>query len=120
MATEPIRKIVLKDGVIRYRCVVDVGRSPATGKRRQITYTAATIRVAKEWIAKARVETTNGTLVHRERVTLREYLDGWLAGLNHLKPSTHQNYDDALKVVREELGRRLTEPSFREAMAYVQ
>ena len=107
MATEPIRKITLKDGAIRYRCVVDIGRSPSTGKRQQITYTAATMRAAKEWVAKTRVATTNGTLVRRERITVKEYLDQWLAGLNHLKPSTRQNYDDALKVVRDALGRRL-------------
>ncbi len=35
---EPIRKITLKDGTVRYRLVVDVGRDE-NGRRQQITRT---------------------------------------------------------------------------------
>jgi hypothetical protein len=34
-----IEKIKLKSGKVRYRAVVDIGRDPLTGKRRQKTIT---------------------------------------------------------------------------------
>lgn len=36
---DPIKRIELKDGTVRYRFVIDIGRDPETGKRRQLTRT---------------------------------------------------------------------------------
>ena len=32
---DPIKKITLKDGTVRYRFVVDIGRDPETGSRQR-------------------------------------------------------------------------------------
>lgn len=37
--SDPIKKITLKDGTVRYRFVVDIGRDPETDKRQQKTFT---------------------------------------------------------------------------------
>lgn len=34
-----VKEVLLKDGTVRYRFVVDVGRDPETGRRRQLTRT---------------------------------------------------------------------------------
>jgi hypothetical protein len=44
--SDPIKKIALKDGTVRYRFVVDIGRDPETGKRQQKTFTFDTKREA--------------------------------------------------------------------------
>ena len=44
---DPIKKIELKDGTTRYRFVIDIGRDPATGKRRQLTKTYGTKKEAR-------------------------------------------------------------------------
>jgi hypothetical protein len=48
---EPIRKITLKDGTVRYRLVVDIG-TDEHGKRKQITRTSSKRR-APSWPASA-------------------------------------------------------------------
>jgi hypothetical protein len=47
MGTEPIRKITLSDGSVRYRVVVDAGRK-LDGSRAQRTSTHRTRREARE------------------------------------------------------------------------
>ena len=44
---EPINKITLKDGSVRYRLVVDIGRDEH-GRRKQLTRTFDTRREARE------------------------------------------------------------------------
>jgi hypothetical protein len=44
---EPINKVTLKDGSIRYRLVVDIGRDER-GRRKQLTRTFDTRREARE------------------------------------------------------------------------
>ncbi len=61
--TEPIRKITLAGGRTRYRCVLDTGRDPATGRRKQVTTTTDTLRDARTWLAATRVQVTAGTFV---------------------------------------------------------
>ena len=46
MAREPIKKITLKSGEVRYRFVTDAPRG-SDGKRRQITHTFDTMREAR-------------------------------------------------------------------------
>jgi len=105
--TEPIRKITLAGGKTRYRCVVDVGIDPATGKRKQVTKTFDTQKEAKAWLAITRVDVGKGTFVGRDRTTVGEYLSAWVAGRTDVKPATHYNYENALKIPTTVLGGRL-------------
>jgi integrase len=103
---EPIRKITLQDGTVRYRLVVDVPRD-ADGKRRQVTHTYATKKEAQNALANIRVESGTGRYVRPGKTTLGEYLDGWLAATSRgLEPGTVRSYQDALRVPRELLGHR--------------
>lgn len=47
VAREPIKKITLKSGEVRYRFVTDAPRGP-DGKRRQVTHTFDTLREARD------------------------------------------------------------------------
>ncbi len=53
---EPINKITLKDGSVRYRLVVDIGRDEH-GRRKQLTRTFDTRREAREELSRIRHET---------------------------------------------------------------
>ena len=101
--TEPIRKLTTKDGAVRYRVVVDVGRKP-DGKRAQRTATFARRKEAVAWLATTRQSVNTGGYVAPARTTLAEHMDGWLAGRRGLRPATLRNYSDALRPVRELLG----------------
>ena len=103
---EPIKKITLKDGTIRYRIVVDVGRD-ASGKRKQLTRTFDTRREAREELSGIRHETNLGTYVRPSKETVNAYLDSYLKGATRgRRASTRRNYQDALRPVRERLGMR--------------
>jgi hypothetical protein len=103
---EPIKKIRLKDGTIRYRLVVDIG-SDENGRRKQLTRTFDTRRDAREELSRVRHETNLGTYVKPSKETVNAYLDGYLKGATRdLRASTKRNYEDALWPVRERLGTR--------------
>jgi hypothetical protein len=103
---EPIKRITLKDGSVRYRLVVDMGRDES-GRRKQLTRTFDTQREARDELARIRHETNLGTYVRPSRETVSSYLDGYLKGATRgLRASTKRNYEDALQPVRERLGTR--------------
>ena len=103
---EPINKVALKDGSIRYRLVVDIGRHE-NGRRKQLTRTFDTRREAREELSRIRHETNLGTYVKPSKETVNSYLDGYLKGATRgLRASTKRNYEDALQPVRERLGTR--------------
>src|SRR5262249_13830336 len=103
---EPVNKITLKDGSVRYRLVVDVGRDKS-GKRKQLTRTFDTQREARDELARIRHETNLGIYVRPSLETVNSYLDGYLKGaLRGRRASTRRNYADALLPVRERLGTR--------------
>jgi len=104
---DPIKKIELKGGAARYRFVVDVGRDPDTGRRKQLTQTFDTKREAKAEYARIRHETDRGTFVRPTSVTVDEYLDTWLASATRdVEKATAANYRDAMLPVRDRLGGR--------------
>jgi integrase len=105
--SEPIRKITLGGGKIRYRCVVDIGYDPSTRQRKQLTKTFNTKKEGQAWLASIRVDVAKGTLIGRDRSTLSDYLADWLAGRTDVKPSTRDNYENALKIPMKKLGGRL-------------
>jgi len=103
---EPIHKITLKDGTVRYRLVVDIGRDE-NGKRKQLTRTLDTQREARDELSKVRHETNLGTYVKPSKETVNAHLDSYLKGATRgRRASTKRNYHDALRPVRERLGTR--------------
>ena len=66
---EPIRKIELKDGTVRYRLVVDIGHDE-NGKRQQITRTYDKLKEARTELSRIRHETDQGTYVKPSEITV--------------------------------------------------
>ena len=103
---EPIRKIELKDGTVRYRLVVDIGRDE-NGKRQQITRTFDKLKEARAELSRIRHETDQGTYVKPSEITVNDYLDEYLVGATRgRRESTKVSYRDAFRPVRERLGAR--------------
>lgn len=106
--SDPIRKIELKDGRVRYRFVVDIGRDPADdNKRKQLTKTFGTLREAKAERARIISESSQGTFVRPRKLTVDAYLAEYLEGATrNVRPSTRRSYSDALAPARSRLGAR--------------
>lgn len=103
---DPIKRIVLKDGSVRYRFVIDIGPTPA-GKRRQKTFTFDRKRDAQNEYARIRSEVGRGTFVAPAAMTVAELLDQYLAhACRDVEEGTAANYRDALLPVRNRLGDR--------------
>lgn len=103
---EPIRKVTLKDGTMRYRLVVDVGRDQH-GRRKQITRTYDRLKDARAELSRIRHETDRGTYVRPTTETVNAYIDEYLKGATRgRRASTARNYRDAFRPVRERLGDR--------------
>lgn len=103
---EPIRKVTLADGTVRYRLVVDVGKDDS-GKRRQLTRTFDKQKDARAELSRIRHQQDAGTYVQRSKLTLNQYLDEYLIGATRdRRESTKSNYRHALKPVRDRLGER--------------
>jgi integrase len=103
---EPIRKITLADGSVRYRLVVDIGHDEV-GRRKQLTRTYDRMKDARAELSRIRHQTTEGTYVQPSKITVSQYLDEYLAGATRdRRESTKANYRDALKPVRARLGDR--------------
>jgi integrase len=100
---EPIRKIRMIDGTVRYRVVVSVGRT-MEGRRAQKTSTHRTLRDARDWLSSVRAGIAGEDHVAPGRLKLNDHLDIWLAGKRNLRPSTRRGYRDALKPVQRALG----------------
>ncbi|MEV0091186.1 tyrosine-type recombinase/integrase [Streptomyces sp. NPDC050738] len=91
---------------MRYRFVVDAGRDPETGKRRQLTRTFATLREAKAAYASITHRRYEGTLVAPNSITVDEWLDLWIAKkAEDLEETTISSYVATLDRVRSKLGR---------------
>jgi hypothetical protein len=73
--SDPVKKITLKDGTVRYRFVVDIGRDPETDKRQQKTFTFDTRREARAEYDKIRHQSNEGTYIRPTKVTVSEYLN---------------------------------------------
>jgi integrase len=103
--SDPIKKIALKAGTVRYRFVVDIGRDPETGKRQQKTFTSDTKREARAEYDKIRHETNQSTYIKPTKITVSEYLNEWMEGATRrLRDSSKRSYFDALRPAHERLG----------------
>jgi hypothetical protein len=103
---EPIRKIELKDGTVRYRLVVDIGQDE-NGKRQQLTRTFDKLKEARAELSRIRHETDQGTYVKPSELTVDEYLDEYFKGATRgRRESTKASYRYAFLPVRDRLGAR--------------
>ncbi|MFG2544348.1 tyrosine recombinase XerC [Streptomyces sp. NPDC048594] len=92
-------------GRTRYRAVVDIGRDPATGKRKQLTITKPTAKEVKAEIARLAHKRDAGTLVAPSKVTLGEWLDEWLERkARDVESTTIAKYRLMTTGLREQLG----------------
>jgi integrase len=101
---EPIRKIMMANGSVRYRLVVDIGQGDG-GKRRQLTRTFDKLKEARTELGRIRHQTADGTYVRPSKITVNEYLDEYLVGATRgRRESTKVCYRNALQPVRDRLG----------------
>jgi integrase len=122
---DPIKKITLRDGTVRYRTVVDIGLAPKkdkttgevivnpdTGKpvmqRKQLTVTKDTKKEATAERARLLHQRSAGTLVAPSKTTVNELLDTWLkSATRDVEEGTRSNYDSAIRPAREYLGHKV-------------
>lgn len=105
--SDPIKRIELADGSVRYRFVVDIGRDPATNRRRQKTHTFDRKREAQAEYARIKHETTKGIYVAPADTSVNTLLDDYLTqACRDVEAGTASNYRHALLPVRERLGER--------------
>ncbi|MDN3023814.1 site-specific integrase [Streptomyces sp. S.PB5] len=102
---DPIKKITLASGKVRYRFVIDVGLNPDTGKRKQVTGTFDTVTEAKNEYARLRHERAAGTLVVPSKMTMAHLVNAWLKEATvDVEAATKRSYEDAMRYVRTRLG----------------
>lgn len=103
---DPVKKVVLKNGTVRWRTVVDVGRD-ADGKRKQLTITRPT--KAEVLAERARIlhQRSAGTLVVPSKTTVAELVEAWLkTATRDVEDATKRSYEDAMRYVRTHLGHK--------------
>ncbi|WP_435270612.1 tyrosine-type recombinase/integrase [Streptomyces sp. 1222.5] len=121
--SDPIKKITLPSGKVRYRFVIDVGRDES-GKRKQLTVTKGTKKEAQEEYARIVHQKASGSFVPPNKMTVAELLTTWLEKkAKHLEESTIQGYRNALVHVAEYLGhirvQELTEDDVESMVAWL-
>ena len=91
--------------------ILDVGRDPATGKRRQRWKGGYKTRKAAEAaLRELMAEVDQGTYVVRSSVTLADYLTDWLETVRpRLRPTTWNSYRIAAERVAKSLGNTLVQ-----------
>ncbi len=94
-----MRGSVVKRGKT-YSVVLDVGRDPQTGKRRQKWHSGyRTKREAEAALAELVGNVNRGTYVERTRQTLNEFVDDWLTAIEPtVRPATHYSYARNLRL----------------------
>lgn len=101
--TDPIKRVELKDGRVRYRFVIDVGQKP-DGRRDQKTYTYDSLKEARAERARIIADRAKGTFVRPQKTTVAEMIDAWLAGKRNLGKGTRRTYTDSLKHAKDHIG----------------
>lgn len=122
---DPIKKITLQGGKVRYRFVVDVGSvpkkdkatgevvvNPVTGKpvmqRKQLTVTKDTKKEAVAEYGRIQHQKATGTFVVPSKTTVAELVEMWLkAACRDVERATARSYEDAMRYVRTHLGEKL-------------
>ncbi|MFD7541614.1 MULTISPECIES: tyrosine recombinase XerC [unclassified Streptomyces] len=92
-------------GRTRYRAVVDIGRDPTTGKRKQVTITKSTAKDVKAEVARLTHERDTGALIMRRKITVSEWTTEWFARkAEDIEENTKHNYTMQLDHIRRHLG----------------
>jgi integrase len=98
------KRVVLRDGTVRWRTVVDAGRDE-NGKRIQITITRDTKTEVKNERDRILHQRAAGTLIAPNKITLGEWLDQWLEyKLRDVEETTIRTYRLALVHIYDRLG----------------
>ncbi|MDF2712329.1 MAG: integrase family protein [Nonomuraea muscovyensis] len=112
------KRIVLANGKVRYRLMVDAGRDE-NGKRIQLTVTRDTAKECRAERDRIAHERAAGTFIAPNKITLAEWLDQWLEYKRRdVEETTIRSYRLALVHVYEQLGhvrlQELTEDQVRD------
>lgn len=98
------KRIVLQDGTVRYRTVVDAGRDE-NGKRIQLTITRDTKKEVLAERSRIIAERSSGTFIAPSKITLGEWLDTWLEYKQRdVEETTIRTYRLALVHIYDRLG----------------
>ncbi|WP_327727115.1 tyrosine-type recombinase/integrase [Streptomyces sp. NBC_00487] len=121
--SDPIKKITLTDGTVRYRFVTDGSRRP-DGKRRQVRKTFNTKKEARDELARIRHQSRTGEYVSPEKITVGQWVDTWLKGATvDVEKNTLRSYTYALAPVKDLYGdmrlQRLTEEDMDELVSWM-
>ncbi|HEY9409917.1 MAG TPA: site-specific integrase [Jiangellaceae bacterium] len=104
--SESIKKVTLKNGKVRYRTVVDVGRDVG-GKRKQLTITKDTRTEVRDERARILHQRSAGTLVPPNKLTVNGLVDIWLnSATRDVELATKRSYEDAMRYVQTHLGEK--------------
>ncbi|MCC0099445.1 site-specific integrase [Streptomyces flavotricini] len=102
--SDPVKKITLRNGTVRYRTVIDAGRDE-NGKRIQLTITKDSKKEALAERSRIISERSAGTLIAPNSITLKEWLDRWLEYKQRdVEATTIRTYKLALVHVYDRLG----------------
>ncbi|MFF7701407.1 site-specific integrase [Streptomyces lydicus] len=120
---DPIRKVILKDGTVRYRFVTDGPRRP-NGSRRQITKTFDTKKQARSELSRIRHQSKTGEYVSPDKITVSEWLDKWLKTATvDVERNTVRSYTYALQSAKDYFGdlplQRLTEEDVDDLVSWM-
>ncbi|MFD3333587.1 tyrosine recombinase XerC [Streptomyces sp. NPDC058700] len=98
------KRIVLRDGKVRYRVMVDAGRDE-NGKRIQLTITKDTKKEVLAERARIVAQRSAGTLIVPNKITLGEWLEQWLGYKQRdVEETTIRTYRLALVHIVDRLG----------------
>lgn len=98
------KRIVLQDGKVRYRAVVDAGQDE-NGRRVQLTITRDTKTAVKEERDRILHQRSAGTFIAPSKITLGEWLEQWLEYKRRdVEETTIRTYRLALVHVVDRLG----------------
>ena len=120
---DPITKITLKDGTVRYRFVTDGPRRP-NGTRRQIRKTFDTKKAARAELARIRHQSKTGEYVPADKLTVSDWLDRWLKSATvDVEKNTVRSYSYALQAAKDHFGdlplQQLTEEDVDDLVAWM-
>lgn len=101
---DPIKRIVLRDGTVRWRTMVDVGKD-ADGKRKQLTITRDTRTEVVDERARIINERRTGQLIVPSKMTVDQLLDAYMVSKeDDLEETTVDGYENRLTHIRARLG----------------
>jgi integrase len=120
---DPIKKVVLQDGTVRYRFMTD-GPRRSDGKRRQVTRTFDTKREARDEWARIRHQSRTGEYVAPDKISVAEWIDTWLKGATvDVEKNTVRSYTYAVAPVKDLFGdlrlQQLTEEHMDDLVAWM-